>query len=340
MERGLKPATYLLLGAALLMALVLSVCLGSVSVPASDVLAAVYRLILGQPVSQTGLTPIVAFVRLPRVLCVLLTGASLSIAGAAMQGLLQNPLADGTTLGVSAGASLGAVLAIAFGFAIPGLPLAGTMGTATVFALFSLVLILFLAERLDRSLSTGTIILIGVIFSMFANAIISLVVTFAGERVRSIMFWTMGSLAGSSYQNALVLLCALLVCGAVILRNAAELNAFAIGESHARHIGVDTTRVRRTLLVAVSVLIGVTVSLGGTIAFVGLVIPHMTRLLTGPNHRRLLPATLFFGPIFLLMCDLLGRVVLRPVELPIGVVTSFVGSIAFVYLFARARRAG
>lgn len=339
MERGLKPATYLLLGAALLAALVLSVCLGSVSVPVSDVLTAIYRLVSGQPVSQTGLEPIVAFVRLPRVLCVLLTGASLSIAGAAMQGLLQNPLADGTTLGVSAGASLGAVLAIAFGFSIPGLPLAGTMGTATVFALCSLVLILFLAERLDRSLSTGTIILIGVIFSMFANAIISLVVTFAGERVRSIMFWTMGSLAGSSYQNALALFFVLLVSGAVILKNAAELNAFAIGEDHARHIGVDTTRVRRRLLVAVSVLIGVTVSLGGTIAFVGLVIPHMTRLLTGPNHRRLLPATLFFGPIFLLLCDLAGRVALRPIELPIGVVTSFVGSIAFVYLFARARRA-
>ena len=152
-----------------------------------------------------GLVSSILPIRLPRVLCVALTGAALSLAGAAMQGLLKNPLADGSTLGVSSGASLGAVIAIAFGVTLPGLPFAGTMGMAIVFAFLSLLVILGLSYKLDRSLSTNTIILIGVIFSMFVSSIMSIVITFAADKVQRITFWTMGSLSGSTYQNAAVL---------------------------------------------------------------------------------------------------------------------------------------
>ena len=282
--------------------------------------------------------PVTRFVNSIVYACVALTGAALSLAGAAMQGLLKNPLADGSTLGVSSGASLGAVCAIAFGVTLPGFPFAGTMVMAILFAFGSLLVILGLSYKLDRSLSTNTIILIGVIFSMFVSSIMSIVITFAADKVQKITFWTMGSLSGSTYQNAAVLALALAVCGAVILLHAQILNAFAVGEDNARQIGVDVKRAKLVLLITVSVLIGVCVSIGGTIGFVGLVTPHMARMLVGPNHRRLLPAAMFGGAVFLMLADLVARTLLNPLELPIGVVTSFVGAIVFVVIFYQSRK--
>ena len=141
----------------------------------------------------------------------------------------------------------------------------------------------------------------------------------------------------SSYTNVLVLLCALIAFGGVILLHARELNAFAVGEENARHVGVNVRRVKLVILIAVSGLIGVSVSIGGTIGFVGLVTPHMVRLLVGPNHKRLLPASLFGGGIFLMLSDLIARTLLNPKELPIGVVTSIIGAVAFVYIYGRRR---
>ena len=329
---------YLLMSLALGAVMLLCVCVGSVSLPLGDTLTALWRGLWGRPLPDGAPKAILFSVRLPRVLCVALTGASLSLCGAAMQGLLRNPLADGSTLGVSAGASLGAVIALAFGVSVPGLPYAGTMGMAMVFAFGSLMMILALAYALDRSFSTHSNILIGVIFSMFSSALMSLVISFSGDKIKSITFWTMGSLSGSNYAYALILLCALLLCGGVVLSHARELNAFAVGEDNARHVGVHVKRVKLTLLVTVSVLIGVCVSIGGTISFVGLVTPHMARMLSGPNHKRLLPASLFGGAVFLLLSDLAARTVLRPVELSIGVVTSLVGAAAFVIIFRRTRK--
>ena len=255
-----------------------------------------------------------------------------------MQGLLRNPLADGSTLGVSSGASLGAVLSLAFGVTLPGLPYMGTMLMAILFAFGSLILILSLAYVLDRSLSTNSIILIGVIFSMFINSLMNLVISFAGERVKSIVFWTMGSLSGSNFTHVLMLLGALILFGGVILRYSEELNAFAIGEDNARHIGVNVKRVKLMIMITVSALIGVCVSIGGTIGFVGLVMPHVARMLVGPNHKRLLPASVFMGAIFLLLADLVARTLLSPIELSIGVVTSLVGSVMFVVIFYQTRK--
>ena len=317
------------------------VCAGSVNVPVGQTLQIIREALGGETAAASAsYRSIILSVRIPRVLCVALTGSALSVCGAAMQGLLKNPLADGSTLGVSSGASLGAVIAIAFDITLPGLPFTGAMVLAMAAAFGSMLIILSLAWRLDRSLSTNTIILIGIIYSMFVNSVLSLIVTFAGEKVRSITFWTMGSLAGSSYRNVLVLLSALMVCGTVILRHARELNAFAIGEDNARNIGVNVRHVRLVILIAVSALIGICVSVGGTIGFVGLVTPHIIRMLTGPNHRRLLPATLFGGAVFLMLADLTARVLLKPRELPIGVVTSFVGALLFIYIFYRTRRGG
>lgn len=324
--------------AATLATLLLCVCLGSVNISLADTLSTLWHGLRGQAPAEGVAAPILLSVRLPRVLCVALVGAALSLCGASMQGLLRNPLAEGSTLGVTAGASMGAVLSIAFGITIPGLPFAGTVVMAMLFAFLSLMTILILAYKLDHSLATNSIILIGVVFTMFANSIISFVITFSGDKLRSVTFWTMGSLAQSSYGNALLLLVALVIFGGILLGHARELNAFAVGEDNARHIGVDVKRIRLVVMINVSCLIGICVSLGGSIGFVGLVIPHMVRMLVGPNHQRLLPLSLFGGAIFLMLADLIGRVLLRPLELPIGVVTSFIGSIVFVYVFYTSRR--
>lgn len=331
---------YVIFITVMLAAMVLCICLGSVNVPIKDIYYAISDTIRGTELCPASHRAIIMSVRLPRVCCAALTGAALSICGAAMQGLLQNPLADGSTLGVTSGAALGAILSITFGMDLPMFANLGQMGMAMLFGFMSLVLILTLAYRLDKSLSTQTIILIGVIFSMFVSAIINLVVTFAGERVKNITFWSMGSLSGSSFENAGILLIAVIVFGGIILRCARELNAFAIGEDNARNIGVDVKKFKLIILVTVSALIGVTVSIAGTIGFVGLVIPHITRLIVGPNHRRLLPASFFGGSTFLLLADLTARTILRPLVLPIGVVTSFIGSIVFIYIFYSSRRKG
>ena len=332
------PLTYLFLTVALLFTTILCICVGSVSISFSDTITAVWNAIRGVPASGSITGNIILNVRLPRVLCVTLAGAALSLCGAAMQGLLRNPLADGSTMGVSSGAALGAVIAMAAGFTLPGFSYGGIMVTAMAFAFGSLILILSLAYSLDHSLSTNSIILIGVIFTMFISSIISLIITFASDHTRSLSFWTLGSFSGVNYDQAKLLFIALVICGGILIRFSSELNAFAIGEDNARHIGVNVKQVKLIVLITVSVLIGICVSISGTISFVGLVMPHIARMLVGPNHKRLLPASLFSGAIFLLLADLTARTILSPIELSIGVVTSLVGAVAFVIIFYRTRK--
>ena len=316
------------------------VCLGSVNISLSETLRILKNLLHSSSDHGTASVSILLGVRIPRVLCAALMGSSLSVCGAAMQGLLRNPLADGSTMGVASGASLGAVLSIALGFTLPVLPLSGTMATAIVFAFLSLLFIMTVTYRLDASLSTNTIILVGVIFSMFISSVSNLIISFAGDRVKTITFWTLGSLQSSSYRNALVLAVSLTVFGGILIAHAEELNAFAVGEDNARSIGVDVKKCKLLVLICVSALTGICVSIGGTIGFVGLVTPHMLRGLTGPNHRRLLPASLFGGGIFLMLSDLAARTLLRPRELPIGVVTSLIGTAVFLLIFYRTRKEG
>lgn len=331
---------YIAFTAVMFATLVLCVSVGSVNVPFENTLTIIKNTIFGLPIPGNISSPaIISASRLPRVICVALVGASLSLCGGAMQGLLKNPLADGSTLGVSSGAALGAIIAIAFNITIPSLPFAGTIVIAILFAFISLFIILSLAYKLDYSLSTNTIILIGIIYSMFVNSVMSIVITFASDKLKHITFWTMGSLSGSSYQNALLLFTTLTICSAIILSHGRELNAFAVGEENAMHIGVNVKRVKLVILITVSVLIGVCVSIGCTIGFVGLVTPHIVRMLVGPNHRRLLPASLFGGATFLMLADLVARTLLKPLELPIGVVTSFIGAILFIFIFYKTRSA-
>lgn len=323
----------------LLVGLVAMICVmfGSVNVSFSDTFHVVSGAMVGKiPESvPERIVSIILMVRLPRVLTAAFIGAALSISGAAMQGLLKNPLADGSTLGVSSGASLGAVLAIALSTGNSFFANTGIFVMSILFAFISMLLILGLSRAIDYSLSTNTIILVGVIFSMFTGSITSLVVTVASNKVKNIVFWSMGSLAGSSYKEVLLMSIILFVIGAVLIGNASELNAFAIGEENAMHIGVNIRKVKLVIMIAVSILIGISVAISGTIGFVGLIIPHIARLITGPNHKRMLPMSLFIGASFLMIADLISRTILSPMELPIGVITSFAGSILFIYLYFR-----
>ncbi|HKK94798.1 MAG TPA: iron ABC transporter permease [Anaerovoracaceae bacterium] len=328
---------YLFCTILLIIIFIISTCLGSVNIPFSEIGDVILSLLNIKDEASITYYSILVHVRIPRIICVALEGAALSLCGAGMQGLLRNPLADGSTLGVSAGASLGAILAIAFGFNFSFFIGDTTMIMAMIGAYLSLMLILSIAYKLDYSLATNTIILVGVIFSMFASSIMSLLITFANDKVNNIIFWTMGSLSGADYMDALALLIATTICGAVILKHADELNAFAIGEENARNIGVDIRKTKLMILVFVSILIGVCVSIAGTIGFVGLVIPHITRMVFGPNHKRVLPASLFFGASFLMLTDLISRTLFSPRELPLGVITSLIGSVVFVYIFYKSR---
>ncbi len=327
---------YAVLAVCFALLLAVSVGTGSAALSPHEIL----RILLLREGAGTAAYNVLLKIRLPRVLAAAVMGGTLSVSGFLLQTFFRNPIAGPYVLGVSSGASLGAVIALALGVTVPGSEYGGTMLMAMAFAFLSLVLILSLAYALDHSLATNSIILIGVIFSMFISSVINLILSFLNDQVRSITFWTMGSLSGTGYAHTRILSLALLICGGVIFRYARELNAFAIGEDNARHIGVNVRRVKLVILITVSVMIGVCVSIGGSIGFVGLVVPHMARMIAGPNHRRLLPASMFSGAIFLLLADLIARTLLSPVELSIGVVTSLVGAAAFVVIFYRARKAG
>ena len=325
---------HLLFALLTVLTLILCIGVGSVSVPFRDTAEIIFRAIAGWEQPSGSAVAIILYTRLPRVLCVALVGAMLALGGCAMQGLLRNPLADGSTLGVSSGASLGAALAILSGVSIPFLPFGGTAGAAMLSAFLSLVVLLALAFALDHSLATNTLILLGVVFSMFVSALLSLLITFSGDKLRAITFWTMGNLSSASY-HALTLLATLLLCGGIILTQARALNAMSMGEEYALHVGVSVRRVKLTVMICVSAMIGMSVSVGGGIGFVGLVTPHM---ILGANHRRTLPACLYGGAIFLLLADLISRTILAPAVLPVGVVTSIIGAAAFLVIFLRTKR--
>lgn len=279
-------------------------------------------------------------IRLPRVVLAGLVGASLAIAGAAFQGLLQNPLADPYTLGVSSGAAVGAVVTLFFGLAIPvigafTLPVVSMLG-ATITAF----LVIGFARLVDRNMKMETIILTGIIFGSFLGSVLSLMIALTGEELRQIIGWLLGSVSmrGWSY---IMLMLPFVVIGSVILwLNRRELNAMLFGEERAQHLGVNVKRRKLAILTGGSILTGAAVAVSGTIGFIGLVVPHMTRLLWGSDHRHLLPLSFLNGASLLIVCDLLARTIISPTELPVGVITAFIGAPVFALIFYKQRRKG
>ena len=303
--------------------------------PADIALVDVLRSVGGHLGVGSGTVPrltdaIVWELRLPRVLTAAAVGAGLALAGAVMQSLTRNPLADPYLLGLSSGASLGAVLVVGGGVLLPVAAFAG--------ALLALVATLTLA-RTGGQLTPGRTVLAGLAISQMCAAGASLVIFWSakGDSYREILTWLMGSLAGTTWSSVAIAGSALVVVGAVLLASSLRLDAFAFGDTAAAALGVDVDRLRWTLMTLIALLTGAMVAVSGAIGFVGLVLPHAVSVVTGPAHRRLLPVVALVGASFLVWADTAARTLFDPRELPVGIVTALVGVPVFALLLRRGR---
>ncbi|MGO4888244.1 FecCD family ABC transporter permease [Anaerobacillus sp. MEB173] len=325
----------------LMLAVLLGISIGSISIPFSTIIFILSENLFGIPIHaevDPMLVHIVMDIRFPRVILALLVGSSLALAGAAFQGFLKNPLADPYTLGVSSGAAVGAVFVLFLGISIPLLGKFTLPFFSIVCGFITLLFVLFFAKLANKSLTVETIILTGIIFSSFLGSIISLMIALTGEELRQIIGWLLGSVSMRGWDYIWIML-PFFVAGLIILLfNSRELNALAFGEETAKHIGVNVQLRKIMILLGASLLTGAAVAVSGTIGFVGLVIPHLTRLIWGPDHRHLLPLSVMIGGGFLVLCDLVARTIIAPTELPIGVITALIGAPVFGLILLRQRR--
>ena len=335
---------FIALGLLLVLALWLSLALGPVSLPLGDTLRAALRL-LGVPLAADASVQqaelILAQIRMPRTLLGLAVGMVLALCGVAMQGLFRNPLADPGLVGVSSGAALGAAVAIVGGAAFGGLPEAFAPYLLSVCAFVGGLLVTALVYSLGRrdgQTHVATMLLAGIALTALAGAAIGLFTYLADDAtLRTLTFWNLGSLNGASYARLWPLLLATLAVALWLPRRARALNALLLGESEARHLGFDVERLKRELVFCTALGVGAAVAAAGLIGFIGLVVPHLMRLLVGPDHRLLLPASALAGASLLLLADLVARLALAPAELPIGIVTALIGAPFFLYLLVRGR---
>jgi iron complex transport system permease protein len=336
-----KVLAYLIAGSFLILSILLGISVGTVSVPIFTIIQIIMSKLFGF-ISLDQIDPmfssIVLNIRLPRVILAGIVGASLAIAGAAFQGLLRNPLADPYTLGVSSGASLGAVLTLFFNLSIP---IIGSFTLPLLSILFSWVtifLVLAFARKIERSMRVETIILTGIIFSSFLGAIISLMIALTGDELRQIIGWLLGSVSMRGWEYIKIILPFFVLGSVILIFNTKELNAMSFGEERAHHLGVNVQRRKLMILTAGSILTGAAVAVSGTIGFVGLVIPHLSRLVWGPDHRHLLPLSIITGSGFLILADLISRTIISPTELPIGVITALFGAPVFALILLQRKR--
>jgi iron complex transport system permease protein len=327
------------LACVLVLACILAAGSGSASIPYGDV-ARILLHQLGLPLDPSipaNQVTIVMQVRLPRILVAMLIGGSLASAGAVMQGIFRNPLADPGILGVSVGGSAGAVIAFATGLALGGLWVVPTFAFAG--SLIAALLVYLLALDRGRAHAT-TLLLAGTALNAFLGALISWVLLTTQDitQVQTILAWLVGGLAGRGWrQLGVLVLPTILGVGAMLLYSR-DLNLFLMGEETAKGLGTNVPRTRLILLALVALVTGASVSVAGPIGFVGLVVPHLLRLVIGPDHRVLLPASIVAGAAFLVIADTLARLVVVSAEMPVGVITGLIGGPFFIFLIWRYRR--
>jgi len=333
--RGLLIA----LAAALPLCIVLGLATGAVHLGVADIVAG----LVGQDSAADGQAAlIVGQIRLPRVLLAALMGAVLASSGAAMQGLFRNPLADPSLIGVTAGASLGGALAIVLGAQLAQGYTALTLVSAGAFAGGAVaVVVVYRLATSPSGTSVATMLLAGIAITALAGALGSLLEFFADNAMlRRISLWKMGGLEGANYPRLWLATAVSATLLVALPRYAGDLNALLLGESEARHLGIDVDRAKVALIAWVAIGVGTSVALAGTIAFVGLVVPHIVRMVAGPDHRVLLPASALAGAILLVLADALSRVVLAPTELPVGIITALIGVPFFISLLRQRHHYG
>ncbi|MEN6390959.1 MAG: iron chelate uptake ABC transporter family permease subunit [Syntrophomonas sp.] len=335
------PFTMLVMAIILGVVMLLGVALGAVWIKPGEILTILY-LHWSDPAALMGSfythDLIIFTIRLPRVLMAVLVGAGLALAGAVFQGLFRNPMADPYVIGVSSGAALGAVLAI-LAQQISGLSLTyGVPGLAFLMAVLTIVIVYRLA-RSGGKVPVMTLLLAGIAINSLLSALVSLCMYYSGSQMHQLVFWLMGGFSGRGW-NYIIMFLPYAIIGAVIIWiYTRELNAMLMGEEPAQHLGIDVEKVKFRLLIAAALLTGACVSVSGLIGFVGLIIPHMVRLISGPDHRVLLPLVVLTGAVFMVAADIAARVLIAPEELPVGIVTAIVGAPFFIYLLRRQKRA-
>lgn len=340
-KRSGRAGVLLLLACFCAAVFLLAVGVGSVAIPARETLAIARARLTGAPVPET--IPalhvsILTKLRLPRVLLSLLCGAALSVSGAVMQSVLRNPLASGYTLGVSSGASLGAALVLLLGLRLPLIGAATLPAAGFAFGLATVLLAMALSARFDPGLRSDTIVLTGMVISLFVSAILSLLCSLNRESLERLYFWQLGSFSGATMEECALLLVLLALALPCLLRLCGEMDILTFGDELAGTSGFSPKRTRTALILLATLLTGTAVSACGAIGFVDLVMPHLARRLVGPRHRALLPACALLGGICMMLADLAARTVLSPRELPVGAVTALFGAPFFLLVYFGRRR--
>ncbi|MEG2653849.1 MAG: iron ABC transporter permease, partial [Ruthenibacterium sp.] len=325
------------------LALLVGIGVGSVLVAPGDILRIFANRLLGTalPAEMNPVYPgLVMDIRLPRVLLAFLVGAALAVSGAVMQSVLKNPLASSYGLGVSSGAGLGAALVMIFGLS------SGVMGAfllpaaGLVFGLATVVIAIAFASRVDRSLSNNTIILTGMVLSLFLNAIMTLIASTSPDYSYRILLWQLGSFSMKEWRYVWILLPVVAGCTLLFLHWWRELDIMTFGEEQAVVLGLNLKKIKWLLIVTVAALTGTAVAFVGIIGFVDLIAPHVVRRFFGASHRTLIPLCALFGGTFMVLCDLAARTLVSPVEIPIGSITALIGAPFFIYLYFAGRKRG
>ncbi|TXK85542.1 iron ABC transporter permease [Paenibacillus sp. N3.4] len=329
-------------GVLLLLSILASLAMGTANLPIGQIASILAKHIpwVGSHIDVSwpqSSEQIINKVRFPRVLLGILVGASLSVAGAAFQGVLRNPLADPYALGVSSGASVGAAFLIYFGLRFAWLGQWSIPVVAFGTGLISLFLVLKLAQ-IDGKLRMETLILSGVVMQAFLGAIVSFMVSISKQVINEIIFWLMGSLAMRGWSYAFMISPYLIIGFVVIISYARSLNLLALGERQAAHLGVHVERTKLIVLIVATFITAAAVSVAGVIGFVGLIVPHLVRLLVGPDYRLIVPLSAIGGGIYVLWADTIARTLLSPTEIPLGVITAFIGAPFFAYLLHKDKK--
>lgn len=324
-----------------LFVLILGTGVGSVFISPADCTAIILHKLAGKPLPESIRSATVGIIwnlRLPRILLAFLTGAALSVSGAVMQSVLKNPLASSFTLGVSSGASLGAGLVILGSVSLPFVDFLTVPGAGFVFSLLSIILVMRFSRAVDPRLDNNTIILSGMIFSLFINAILTMLSVLSKEALNRLIFWQMGSFALKGWEPLAILVPVTVagIIGVSFFRR--ELDIMTFGDDEAVSLGVNVRRDKRILIALASILTGSTVAFVGVIGFLDLAVPHIVRRIFGPSHRTLIPFSVLFGGIFMVLADLLARTLIPPLDLPVGAITAILGAPFFAWVYFSSRR--
>lgn len=325
----------------LLGVLVLSAVVGSAKIPIGQIPAIISHKVFSSDLPSHVdrlMADIFWKIRLPRALASFMVGGALAVSGTVMQSVLRNPLASSYTLGVSSGASLGVAIFMAFNLKLAGLGNFLTPFVALIFGLATVLAALGISSRLDAGLENQTVILTGMVLSLFINSFLTIIMSLFRQHLQRLIFWQLGSFSGLNWQELGIISLSVIPVVTLLLFYTLELDLMSFGEEHAISVGIELKKVKLLLIVLATFLTGASVSFVGVIGFIDLIAPHIVRKIFGSSHRLVLPMSFVFGGTFMAIADIISRLIIAPMELPIGSVTALIGAPFFTWVyFSRSR---